>query len=388
MADQPQNIVLVMLRDIRAKQDGHPAYLQRMEARSGDVEKHLYDKSYEAGRAEVAHDQDHRRRQRDRRSAGIHAAAGLRGRWCRDSAVLLSRAPVDRRQLPHVPRRTRGLAEAGRELRLGRARLPSRPQGRAARGQDSLAHGQEGARRGDGVPAHQPSPRLSDLRPGRGMRPAGPGHGLWRQLLALQGEQARGRGQVSRRPRQDLDEPLHPVYPLRAVRDRSRRRAGTGRHRPRRGHGDHDLSVPCDDIGAAGQCGRPLPGGSTDGQALRLRRPALGAGQDRVGRRPGRRWFRDPRRHPRPRGDAHPAARQRGRERGVDFRQDPPRGRRPAGAAARPALCAGGRAAPAGVMGAGFPGHRRKDEDRPAAAASAPSPAISARSRRCSRSSS
>jgi hypothetical protein len=43
MAGQPQNIVLVMLRDIRAKQDGHPAYLQRMEARSGDVEKHLYD---------------------------------------------------------------------------------------------------------------------------------------------------------------------------------------------------------------------------------------------------------------------------------------------------------------------------------------------------------
>jgi hypothetical protein len=43
MADQPQNIVLVMLRDIRAKQDGHPAYLQRMEACSGDVEKHLYD---------------------------------------------------------------------------------------------------------------------------------------------------------------------------------------------------------------------------------------------------------------------------------------------------------------------------------------------------------
>jgi hypothetical protein len=32
-----------MLRDIRAKQDGHPANLQRMEARSGNVEKHLYD---------------------------------------------------------------------------------------------------------------------------------------------------------------------------------------------------------------------------------------------------------------------------------------------------------------------------------------------------------
>ena len=47
---------------------------------------------------------------------------------------------------------------------------------------------------------------------------------------------------------------------------------------------------------------------------------------------------RDPRRYARPRGDAHPAARQRGRERGVDFRQDAPCGRRAAHAAPRPAL--------------------------------------------------
>ena len=47
---------------------------------------------------------------------------------------------------------------------------------------------------------------------------------------------------------------------------------------------------------------------------------------------------RDPRRHARPRGDAHPAARQRGRERGMDFRQDAPCRRRPAHAAARSAL--------------------------------------------------
>jgi hypothetical protein len=50
MADEPQNIVLVMLRDIRAQQDGHPAYLQRMEARSGDIEKHLYDYKIVRGR--------------------------------------------------------------------------------------------------------------------------------------------------------------------------------------------------------------------------------------------------------------------------------------------------------------------------------------------------
>ena len=38
----------------------------------------------------------------------------------------------------------------------------------------------------------------------------------------------------------------------------------------------------------------------------------------------------DPGRYPRPRGDAHPAARQRGGERGMDLRQDAPRRRRPA----------------------------------------------------------
>ena len=38
--------------------------------------------------------------------------------------------------------------------------------------------------------------------------------------------------------------------------------------------------------------------------------------------------LRDPRRYARARGGAHPAARQRGDQRGVDFRQDPPRRRR------------------------------------------------------------
>jgi hypothetical protein len=36
----------------------------------------------------------------------------------------------------------------------------------------------QGARRGDGIPADQPSAGLPDLRPGRRMRPAGPGDGL------------------------------------------------------------------------------------------------------------------------------------------------------------------------------------------------------------------
>ena len=75
--------------------------------------------------------------------------------------------------------------------------------------------------------------------------------------------------------------------------------------------------------------------------------------QDRIGRRDGRARLGDPHRHPRPRGDAHPAARQRRRERGVDFRQDPPRGRRAAHAAARPALHPRGRPAAPGHLAGG-----------------------------------
>jgi hypothetical protein len=43
MADEPQSIVLVMLRDIRAKQDEHSAHFQQIEARLGEVEKQLDD---------------------------------------------------------------------------------------------------------------------------------------------------------------------------------------------------------------------------------------------------------------------------------------------------------------------------------------------------------
>jgi hypothetical protein len=58
-------------------------------------------------------------------------AAGLRGGGRGDSALLLPRAAVDRRQLPHVPGRGEGRAEAGRVLRLGVRDAP-RPERRAA----------------------------------------------------------------------------------------------------------------------------------------------------------------------------------------------------------------------------------------------------------------
>ncbi len=147
-------------------------------------------------------------------------AAGGRGRGRGDPALLLPRAAVDRRQLPHVPRRGEGRAQARGVLRLGRARLPPGSEWRTAGNSHQVQDGEEGARRGDGVSPHQPSARLPDLRPGRPVRPAGPGDGLRRRYQPLRREQARGSGQVSRPVDQDLHEPVHSLHPLRALRRR------------------------------------------------------------------------------------------------------------------------------------------------------------------------
>ena len=278
------------------------------------------------------------------------------------------------------------LAEAGRRAAPGRDATAARTKGEPPEGQDPLADGAQGARRRDGIPAHQSSARLSDLRSGRRMRPAGPGHGLRRRPEPLPREQARGRRQVSRRAGQDLDEPLHPVHALRPLRHRSRRRARTWRHRPRRGHGDHDLPRRGDDVRIAGQRRRSLSGRRADLEALRIRRAAVGTQQDRVDRRDGRARLRHPHRYARPRGHAHPAAHQRRRERGMDFRQDPPRGRRPARAAARSAVCARGRPVARGDVERGVRRYCRKDEAAPTRSASARWSAISPPSKRFSRS--
>ena len=173
-----------------------------------------------------------------------HAAAGVRGRGRGNSALLLPRAAVDRRQLPHVPGRGEGrTAEAASPpAPWASATCRPGPNGEPPVMFTKHADGEEGARRRDGIPADQPSARLPDLRPGRRMRSAGPGDGLWRRRQPLRREQARGRGQIYRRAGQDLDEPLHPVHALRPLHDGSRGRAGARRHRPRRGHGDHHLS--------------------------------------------------------------------------------------------------------------------------------------------------
>ena len=43
MADEPDNLVLVMLRDIRAKQDEHSIHFEQIESRLTDVGKQLGD---------------------------------------------------------------------------------------------------------------------------------------------------------------------------------------------------------------------------------------------------------------------------------------------------------------------------------------------------------
>ena len=132
---------------------------------------------------------------------GTDPAAGLRAGRRRSAALLLSRAPVDRRQLPHVPGRSEGrTAQAAGLLRHVGQRPAPRPQWRAAGSLHQHADGEEGPRGRDGIPADQPSARLPDLRPGRRMRPAGPGHGLWHRQEPLSSRtSARWRTSISAR---------------------------------------------------------------------------------------------------------------------------------------------------------------------------------------------
>ena len=127
------------------------------------------------------------------------------------------------------------------------------------------------------------------------------------------------------------------------------------------------------------------PVGALTSKPYRLSGAAVGADQDRIHRRDGRRRLGDPRRYAWPRSDAHPAARQRAGERGVDFRQDPLHLGRSAHAAARPALCPQGRPACRRQAGRRPSTRSRRLWPRPAPTRSARSPAISRPSRKCMR---
>ena len=171
-----------------------------------------------------------------------------------------------------------GLAQAGGVLRLGRARLPARAEGRAAGDQHQDADGEEGARRRDGVPADQPSARLPDLRPGRRMRPAGPGDGLRRRRHAAS-------RRTSARSRTSISAPLVKTSMNRCIQcTRCVRFATEVAGVPELGaigRGE-DMEITtylerAHDVGAAGQRGRSLPGRRADLEALCVRGAAVGA---------------------------------------------------------------------------------------------------------------
>ena len=284
------------------------------------------------------------RRCRDRGAAGGDRAPGVRAGGQGDSALLLSRAARHRRQLPDVPRRGEaGAAQAAGELRAAGGRQSGDLHQHARRPQ--------GARGGDGVPAHQPSARLPDLRPGRRMRPPGPGDRLRPRPQSLRREQARGHREIYGARGQDDHDALHPLHALRPLHGAGRWRRGDRRGRARREYGDHLLSRACSVERAFGQCRRSLPGRRPRLQALQLRGAALGAAQGARDRRHGRARHQHPPRRARPRGDARAPPPQRGRQRGMGVGQDPPCGRRPDQEPARPALAARKRQAASGDAG-------------------------------------
>ncbi len=182
--------------------------------------------------------------------------------------------------------------------------------------------GEEGPRRGDGVPAHQPPARLPDLRPGRRVRPSGPGDGLWPSVLALRREQASHRRQVHGPGHQDRHDALHPVHALHPLLRGSGGRAGAWHALPGRGQPDHVLPREGRDHRDGRQSRRRLPGRSAASEATGVRKPSVGASPRSRHRRHGCGRIEHPLRCPPAAGHAHPPARQRRRERGVDQRQD------------------------------------------------------------------
>ncbi len=149
------------------------------------------------------------------------------------AAVLLSPEAVDRGELPHVPRRGREGAEAAAGLRDARRR--------GHEDLHALEAGDLGAESDDGVPAHQSSARLPDLRPGRRVRAAGPRDGLRPRRLALHRAEAHRQRQELRAARLDGHDALHPLHALRPVRRGDRRYPGARRELPQRPLRDRHL---------------------------------------------------------------------------------------------------------------------------------------------------
>ena len=117
--------------------------------------------------------------------------------------------------------------------------------------------------------------------------------------------------------------------------------AGVPRDRhalPRRGQPDHLLPRADRDQRAGRQPRRRVPGRGAAAEAAAVRAAAVGASPGAGDRRHGRGRLEHPPRRPPAAGDADPSAHQRGRQRGVDPRQDAPPCRRARPQPARPAV--------------------------------------------------
>ena len=158
------------------------------------------------------------------------------------------------------------------------------PERRAAGGPDQVADGQEGARRGDGVPPHQPPARLPDLRPGRRVRPAGPGDGLRRRHdAATTRTSARCRTSTSARwSKTTMNRCIHCT---RCIRFTTEVAGVADLGAIGRGE-DMEITTYLETamrLGAAGQRRRPLPGRRADVTSRRsLQHAPVGAVEDRI----------------------------------------------------------------------------------------------------------
>ena len=241
----------------------------------------------------------------------------------------------------------------------------------------------------DGVPAHQPPARLPDLRPGRRVRSAGPGDGLRRRRDPLpENKRAVEDKYIGPLVKTKMNRCIHCT---RCIRFTTEVAGVPDLGAIGRGE-DMEITTYLEQRDDARSCRATS---STCARSARSTskpyefkaRPWELTKTESIDVMDARR-LGHPRRRARPRSDAHPAAHQRGGERGVDLRQDPPCGdglrrqrldrpyrprRRPA-ARRRP-----GSEAFAPIAGQG--------EGTRARSASAPSPATSRPSRRCSRSS-
>ena len=179
---------------------------------------------------------------------------------------------------------------------------------------------QQGAQRRDGIPADQPSARLPDLRPGRRVRPAGPGDGLRHgPLAATPRTSARCRTRISARwSRPSMNRCIHCTRCIRFVTEVAGV-AGAGRHRPRRAHGGQaPMSRRRSTSELSGNIIDLCPVGALTSKPYAFIARPWELRKTEVDRRARRGRHQHPHRCPRPRGAARAAAPQRGRERGVD----------------------------------------------------------------------